>query len=215
MKDDELDELLKTTGIGKKFLYPWKFLPEFRVEVQNAPRPVENGALLEIMKRVLDLYERGDGEDQPHFNPPLCKRSVERMKRTIELYGENSDSEDCKRLAESEFHPNPNSLYFLFKRLPIRQDYIKTWLAVEDFRQEMLRLKFDGVFITPSLVLQTMRVIYDDAENNPDQYPGFKFFRCGQAILDIEHALGLQTEDLKYDPNAKVFGSDFKPKRRE
>lgn len=210
MKDDELDELLRTTGIGKKFLYPWKFLPEFRVEVQNAPKPVENDALLEIMRKVFKRYERGEGENQQRINVGLCIRSIRRMEREM---GIESEFAIDKKIQDQR---NPfASLHFLFEKLPTSEANVKAWMFVPQFRDEMLRLKYSRILITKEMVLQTMRVIYDDAENNPDQYPGFRFFACGQAILDIEHALGLQTEDLKYDPNAKVFGSDFKPKRRE
>lgn len=202
--DDELGFLMESTDIKKSHLYPWRFVPEFRQKVLDKKQKgesIDNKCLLQIMQEVIDLKENGTGASEMNFGK--CMVGVRNLSDAI-----NGGKTQDQR--------NPFiSLHFLFKKLPTSEANVKAWMLVPQFRDEMLRLKYSRILITKEMVLQTMRVIYDDAENNPDQYPGFKFFRCGQAILDLEHALGLQTEDLKYDTNAKVFGSDFKPKRRE
>lgn len=202
--DDELGFLMESTDIKKSHLYPWRFIPEFRQKVLDKKQKgesIDNKCLLQIMQEVIDLKENGTGASEMNFGK--CMVGVRNL----------SDAINGGRTQDQR---NPFiSLHFLFKKLPTSEANVKAWMLVPQFRDEMLRLKYSRILITKEMVLQTMRVIYDDAENNPDQYPGFKFFRCGQAILDLEHALGLQTEDLKYDTNAKVFGSDFKPKRRE
>ena len=202
--DDELGFLMESTDIKKSHLYPWRFIPEFRQKVLDKKQKgesIDNKCLLQIMQEVMGMMEGEAGSSETDIRK--CMVAIRGLSDAI-----NGDKTQDQR--------NPFiSLHFLFKKLPTSEANVKAWMLVPQFRDEMLRLKYSRILITKEMVLQTMRVIYDDAENNPDQYPGFRFFACGQAILDLELALGLQTEDLKYDTNAKVFGSDFKPKCRE
>ena len=196
MEDHELDFLLETTDIGKTHLFSWRFVPEFRQKVLDAKREggVDNKKLLAIMQEVYDMKQQGlIGKN---MNEGLCERGMDRIAHFVKA-------------------GRDKRLNVLYSQIPTSRRNIGRWLEVEKFRQEILSLLSNGVWISNEIVLRIMRVVYDDAENNPDQYPDFQFYHCGQAILDLEHALGLQTEDWKYDQNAKIFGSDFKPKRRE
>lgn len=202
--DDELGFLMESTDIKNSHLCPWRFVPEFRQKVLDKKQKgerIDNQSLLQIMQEVMEMMEGGTASSETNIRK--CMVAIRRLSDAI-----NGGKTQDQR--------NPFvSLHFLFEKLPTSEANVKAWMLVPQFRDEMLRLKYSRILITKEMVLQAMRVIYDDAENNPDQYPGFRFFACGQAILDLEHALGLQTEDLKYDLNAKIFGSDFKPKRRE
>ena len=66
----------------------------------------------------------------------------------------------------------------------------KCWLSVEDFVSEINRAVGSGVVVDAKILLQIMRVIYDQEENAPGTHPGMDLISCGGEILRLEQEIG-------------------------